>query len=964
MVWVRATLLLILAVGLAAGPAAAQNPPPPQPATAPAEVDDLIRQAGSAAVDPAQRDVLLAQAVRQMQDQLHDALAHPAASPADVLGRLNLEVKIAETEALLRGGPYATRLLHLEGDAADRQHLAELAAGAMKRLKDVSAEIDGKLVVWRGDYRNLVTAVPALESLQTAVAYKTAWAALYRGLAMEDGPERNALLDEAVALAQPFTEVSAEGADNVARPWSLLLVGIAYRERGAHGRAAAALQEAAAFPSADLRAEVRFQTIRNLIEHGLQLWQAGQAEAARQQWKAAEAALQAAEPLTDELGKALLAHSLYQATAQAAESPEARQEQGRKAQEALMSFVKAHPQAAVQSDFLEIVAAKYRSVQDRGTLGPVVLLALAVTARPGASSAPAASDGQAMIMLHRVIAGGDEASAALRPAAMWHLATMEVACGERRQAAELFAELARKYGDSFLARPAALNAVICYSDLLHAEGQGAGPNIDSSTAAKVHEGFRAALEMLLSRWGKQADVAGWNLDLGWQYEAMAQAAAGDAARKLEDQALAAYQAVPASDPRHVQAVCRAMNIQARRVLEGSGDDPARAKQAAAMVEALHRCAAEAASAGAGRETADVGAWADLTAAKLLADVLGRRDEAMALLADLPARWPGSNFLGQAVEFQAAKLLEAGQPAQAVAAVESLGKDHPDQAQALGRRILEEMYRRGGAASAPSSAGPPPWAAARLRLAEYLYRRCGTPAGGENAAFRYAYAQALLDAGKASEAAELLLACRKQAEEAADRQRGQIDSEVKAKLAAVEAARGDVAKLRAMAAALLAEMDAAGLKPHASRGGWAVGGALAALDGAVAPDQQQHLVDQLAAALSQGYHQLGEARKQAVAAPGDILLDLARAYSDMGRFEEAAQLYGRLAEGLDTRRDPAAYWAAELGYCRSILAARRQDKRAMKSLVVRIAQLKQQDPSLGNLAGQFEDIEAQAAQAGE
>jgi tetratricopeptide (TPR) repeat protein len=113
-------------------------------------------------------------------------------------------------------------------------------------------------------------------------------------------------------------------------------------------------------------------------------------------------------------------------------------------------------------------------------------------------------------------------------------------------------------------------------------------------------------------------------------------------------------------------------------------------------------------------------------------------------------------------------------------------------------------------------------------------------------------------------------------------------------------------------------------------------------------------------LSQGYHQLGEARKQAVAAPGDILLDLARAYSDMGRFEEAAQLYGRLAEGLDTRRDPAAYWAAELGYCRSILAARRQDKRAMKSLVVRIAQLKQQDPSLGNLAGQFEDIEAQAA----
>jgi hypothetical protein len=956
--------VLVFVLGLAAGPAAAQEPPRQEPA-AQTEVDDLIRQAASPTVDPAQRDVLLAQAVQQMQDQLRDALTHAAPQPADVLGRLNLEVKLAETEALLRGGPYATRLLHLEGSATDRQRLAELTAAALKRLKDVSREIDGKLVVWRGEYRNLVTAVPALENLQTAVAYKTAWAALYRGLAIEDGPERNALLDEAVALAQPFTEAPSEGQSDVTRPWSLLLVGIAYRERGQHERAAASLQAAAGFPSPDLRAEVRFQIIRNLIEHGLQLSRAGQTEAARMQWKAAEKALGETEPLTDELGKALLAHSLYQAMAQAADTTEARQEQEQKAQAALASFVTAHPQAAVQADFLEIVAAKYRSVQDRSTLGPVVLLALAAAGRPGPSSAPAAGDGEAMAMLRRVSAGSDEASLALRPAAMWHLATMEVARGDRRQAAELFAELARRYADSFLARPAALNAVICYSDLLRAEGQGVGQKLDAAASAKVREGFRAALEMLLSRWGKQADVAGWNLELGWQYEAMAQAAAPDAAGALLDKAQAAYQAVPASDPRHVQAVCRALNIQARRVLEGSGDDPARLKQAAAMVEALRHCAAEAKAAGGGKDLADVGAWADLTAAKLLADVLGRRDEAMALLAELPARWPGSSFLPQAVEFQAAKLLEGGQADQAVAAVETLGKDHPEQAQRLGRQLLEEMYRHGGATSAPSATGPAqPWPAARLRLAEYLYRRCGTAAGGENAAFRYAYAQALLDAGKTSEAVELLLACRKQAEEAADRQRSEIDAEVKAKLAAVEAAAGDVARLRAMAAELLAEMDAAGLKPHASRGGWAIRGALAALDGAVAPDQQQRLVDQLASALAQGYRQLGEARKQALAAPGDILLDLARAYGDMGRFEEAAQLYGRLVEGLDAQRDPAAYWTAELGYCRSILAARRQDKRAMKSLVVRIAQLKQQDPALGNLAEQFGDIEAQAAQAGD
>jgi tetratricopeptide (TPR) repeat protein len=125
-----------------------------------------------------------------------------------------------------------------------------------------------------------------------------------------------------------------------------------------------------------------------------------------------------------------------------------------------------------------------------------------------------------------------------------------------------------------------------------------------------------------------------------------------------------------------------------------------------------------------------------------------------------------------------------------------------------------------------------------------------------------------------------------------------------------------------------------------------------------------LLEQLASALEAGYRQLGMTKKQALAGSGELLEDLARAYSDLGRFDQAAQIYGQLVEGLDAAQEPSAYWSAELGYCRCILAARGQDKRAMKSLVVRIAQLKQQDPSMGNLAEQFADIEAQAAQAGE
>ena len=100
-------------------------------------------------------------------------------------------------------------MLDLQGLPADRQHLADCTDGALKRLRALSREIEGKLVVWRGDYALLVTAVPAMEDLQAAVAYKTAWVALYRALASDPGPQRDALLAEAETLAQPFTQEQA-----------------------------------------------------------------------------------------------------------------------------------------------------------------------------------------------------------------------------------------------------------------------------------------------------------------------------------------------------------------------------------------------------------------------------------------------------------------------------------------------------------------------------------------------------------------------------------------------------------------------------------------------------------------------------------------------------------------------------------------------------------------------------------
>jgi tetratricopeptide (TPR) repeat protein len=385
-------------------------------------------------------------------------------------------------------------------------------------------------------------------------------------------------------------------------------------------------------------------------------------------------------------------------------------------------------------------------------------------------------------------------------------------------------------------------------------------------------------------------------------------------------------------------------------LDARGDDPSRPQRAERIIQDLQDLSARAKAAGA-PEALEAGAWADFTAATVLLDVLDRRDQAMALLAELPQRWPGAAVLAQALALHAAKLLEGGKVEEAVAAVEALGQDHPAQALVLGRRLLADMAERGTSTQPARS-----WTDGRVRLAAYCYGRCDAADPAEKVAFGLLYGQALLDAGRAAEAMEILSTCRTLAETETAQRREQIDAELSSHLAAVDKAGGDAKTLRAMAGQLLGQLDAAKLTD--GRAAFAVRGAMAELD-AASTERRQGLVEPLASAVRDGYRQLAQARTQALAAPGDILMALARAYAETGRLDQAADLYGRLTEGLDPATQKEAYWQSELGYCRCILASRREDPRAMKSLAVRIAQLRLKDPQLGGLAEGFAAIESEA-----
>lgn len=968
---IRCPIIILLVAGMLASPAPAAKPADDSDlAAAEARIDQQIAEA-LAAADLAAREAGLAKVSAELGELVGSLTERPEASDAIILRRLRLELKLAETDGLLRASPYAMRLLYLQAGRGDRQALAQLTEGPVRRLEALAREIDSRLVVWQGDYRRMVTVVPELEDLRQTVAYKTAWVSLYRGLALE-GDDARAAFARAAELAQPF---AAGGAGSAVKNWSLLVAGIARRERGEYDRAVACLQPATdAQVDSVIRLEALYQLARSYIEQAAGLARtkgAAQADSAAQAFAAAKSAIEAfakaaaeapqgRDHAGDDLKLALLTHHLNQTMAETAGDEPTRRQHLQAAQDALGRFVLTRPLEDLPGEYLRIVAERYSAATNYDELNSVILLALAA---PGEGEAKAADTTRVAELLEKILARSDELSTAVRPLAVWHLATIKAKGGDKLQAARLFVQLAKDSPDSSLARSAAVNAVICYNGLL-AEAAGSDQPVDP----QLREVFVAALELLLDRWGSQEAQAGWFFDLGWQYEKLAEGQPNQVAAQLLAKAEAAYQSMPPSCDLYMHARRRALDVRCRLLpaVPGAASQPSQdelMRDLLAYAADAHRMLATAA-ADKRDELRDWGAWAELAAAELLRGTSGGGAETVRLLRGMPHRWAGSPVLIQAGKLLAMELIGQGLPAQAVEAVDQLAGYDKQEAVELCRILVEHIR---ALVSADQQAGRDPGALREcyLVLSGYLYdhRERLDPRTASWA--RLAYAEALVQSSRAEEAVELLLVCQQEAEQAAAAERARIEAVLSGRLAAVQDARGDLGSLRPLAAQFLAELVRMDVKAEQSRGGWAVKRILTDLDGAVTAEQEQALLGQLADALSNGYREIAQVASRSIPARGDILELLARAYQDLGRFDQAAGLYKKLTEGLEGGPEAAAYWRAELGYCLCLLKARGDDATAMKSLAVRIAQLRQQDSAMGGLADRFAEIEAEVkASAGE
>ena len=110
-------------------------------------------------------------------------------------------------------------------------------------------------------------------------------------------------------------------------------------------------------------------------------------------------------------------------------------------------------------------------------------------------------------------------------------------------------------------------------------------------------------------------------------------------------------------------------------------------------------------------------------------------------------------------------------------------------------------------------------------------------------------------------------------------------------------------------------------------------------------KQEVLLRLVVSRLAQGYGVLKgilQARiitaRQAHIDPNNVY-GLARAHHALGQYAQAVKYYNQLAVGIDKDRQPGLFWKAQIGACECTLKAFKDNNDRMKTLLLRIRQLK-------------------------
>ena len=483
--------------------------------------------AAKGATDLAEREAKLDEAIVLLKAAIKDLDAQIAAatSPTDVakatIKKMQTQLFIARTQAVTRGGPYADKLLFLQGSESDRKALIAATGGAAKVVRNLGADLEDLKLDWRRDMRIWIVVSRTVNDMEAEAKYRAAWIRFYHGMAARNTKTGRDDLRAVESLVSGFI-TGSRGAQ--VKEQSELLLARALRELGKHDVAADMLTKVISGSGpAKLRVDAEFERVRNLIEFGRTLAKAE--KNGNPKYDAVPAALKTFEVTTKKLAAddqskrlidlwaTLLEHYFYETRSKTEKNEPKAAEYGIKAQESLLGFLDKYADEGVRGAFYEIIYKKYRDRTDYANLSSAVLMAIAShefdvarrDRRLGKKNTEAINAAKAVLIM--INKRNDKVSKRVRPDVLWQLAFIFNFELDSFMSSRSFIQLAREFPDHKLAYTAAKYA----NDTMAKYVKDKGDSLDKmppNTLALYGE----ALEVYTTgaKWKDEEKVLPWN----------------------------------------------------------------------------------------------------------------------------------------------------------------------------------------------------------------------------------------------------------------------------------------------------------------------------------------------------------------------------------------------------------------------------------------------------------------------
>jgi hypothetical protein len=572
----------------------------------------------------------------------------------------------------------------------------------------------------------------------------------------------------------------------------------------------------------------------------------------------------------------------------------------------------------------------------------------------------------------RILQREDKISKDLYADTLWLKANVALMRKDFLQAADLAAEVGRRFPESEIAFKAADWACQVYEKIL-AEA----PSVPTRRKAV------AALEQLLINGPDQWEARSrkrW-FDLGWHRERLAKELEGDKKIALLKEAVKAYQKVPEELLESLQADNQLLRIR-MTLLEDEIDAARAANPDADLPSELRSRAEELAGdllALADRLPGRIekvqeperqqimrnwGASAAFQAYRLQYEVLGRR-EALDKVAALPETWPDTSILPIAAGYYIEKLIAADEIDRAIEATGDYEQKYgAERARALMvklmNRIRENIEELTGAVGQEDQLK-------RYRRAYYDFaRKLFAQAKADQAPPEQLYrleqilANSLYEIGRYDEAMEHYQALQAKEEVQRKLQGQQISKRFDKRIEAVEAAAGRLTLVTEKVEDFVREAPEEFPEATRTLEYIQLTDQLKNLKSAE-PSEAQALSRQAASTLVELLKRLkAEAIEQQQVDPIN-LLGVARVHAAQDRLAEAAKIYKRLVDGL-TPRAGELYYTVWLEHARVMLRRFGDDERRMEALVIKLRNMMRDGGEMGGLRGQFESLLARVRSA--